>query len=146
MAKLKCSACGAELDKITFSWGNKQWIFMLLGFLPLIWVFWRLSAGNDFGKDLQVRDVQKKVNGDTLTLVGSIHNGGGRRWEHPTIEAEFYSGSGQFLGEQSKHMDGSVPPRSSENFSLSLRPVPAEFLPDQGRIEIKITDAYSSSF
>ena len=146
IAKLKCSACGAELDKVTFSWGNKQWIFVLLGFLPLVWFFWHFSVGNDFSKDLQLRDVQKNVIGGSLKVIGAIHNVGGRRWEQPTVEAEFYSANGLFLGEKSERLDGTVSPHSTENFSISMSSVPAEFVPEQGRIEIKITDASTRAF
>ena len=89
--------------------------------------------------------MQKNISGGTLTLVGAIHNAGGRRWEHPTVEAEFYSASGKVLGEKSERMDGSVSPRSTENFSLSMSSIPTEFVPEQGRIEIKITDVHANA-
>lgn len=146
MAKLKCSACGAELDKLTMSWGGKQWILSLLGFIPLIWIFWRLSADNDFAKDLELRNVQKQIHSGALTIVGVIHNAGRRRWEHPTVEAEFYSEAGQFLGEVSERVDGSIPPRSDENFSLSLKGIPDQFVSDKDQIKIKITDSFSPNF
>jgi hypothetical protein len=145
-AKLRCSACGAEHEKLTIvSGGKHQWIFSILAFLPVIWIFWSMRD-KDFSKDLELRNVQKHISDSTLTVVGAIHNSGGRRWEHPTIEAEFYSESGQFLGELSERVDGSAPPRSDENFSLSFEQIPGRFMSEKVQIKIKITDALSSAF
>jgi hypothetical protein len=148
LTKLKCSACGAELDKIALSATKDQWLLglalSLLVLFPAVSMFW-VSSEKDFGKDLQLREVQKKLQASSLTVIGAIHNAGGRRWEHPTIEAEFYSSSGQFLGELAEDVSGYVAARATEHFSVSLKSVPAEFDPDKDRIEIKISDAYSPS-
>ena len=149
-AKLKCSACGAELDKVTLSWGRVHSLIilpiMLLALIPMFWIVWSMFVGNDFNKDLHLRNIQNTVSESSLTVLGAIENSGGRRWEHPTIKAEFFTSAGQFVGEQSRRLDGSIAPRSMENFSIKVTDIPQQFVRDQGRIDVKISNAFKSIF
>jgi len=91
IAKMKCSNCGAEMSNLSMSWGKKQLWFiipiMLLGFLPMIKLFW---LKGDATKDLVISQIQKRTHGDALEIVGLITNSGSHTFSSVTIEAEFF--------------------------------------------------------
>lgn len=148
-AKLKCSACGAELDTVTLSWGKAQSFIALPLILFALFMFWmvgRTFVGNDFTKDLHLVNIQNSLTDSSLTVLGAIENSGSRRWDALTIKAEFFTSGGQFVGEQSRRLDSSIAPRSKENFSITVTDVPQRFVSDQGRIDVKISHAFKALF
>lgn len=144
-AKFKCAACDAEIEKVQITQERESWISRVipnLGFLFFIAYMGYIILGkDDFSKDLQLRDVQKQIVGSSLEVVGVVQNTSKKRWERPTIEAEFYSEAGNFLGEISAKISGTIPPRSQEHFSVTEQLIPEKFIPPNGQIKFKITGA-----
>ena len=109
------------MTNLTFGWGKKQWVVMLIGFLPMVFVyFWILSPGGDFTKELQVTLTETRVSENRIDVFGKLENVGNHTWERITVEAEFFDQSGQFLDEASEYMSVSLLPESEENFRLTL--------------------------
>ncbi len=148
-AKIKCSACGAEIENVVFTWGRWQAAFsipLLLVAFGLIYLATQGLLPRDFNKDLHLRNIQKDLDGNSLTVLGAVENSGRHRWAHPVIKAEFFTSAGQFVGELSRRLDGSFAPHSTDHFSVSLTDIPKQFVSDQGKIEVKISDAFKDLF
>jgi uncharacterized protein YegJ (DUF2314 family) len=69
-AKAKCSNCGAELSNLTFSWGKRQWLWSLLGFLPLVtmlvWMDVWMFRGNRKNQKGRAMNVQRALGFATM--------------------------------------------------------------------------------
>ena len=104
-AKIKCSGCGAEMSNFNMNWGKKQLWFivpiMLIGFFPLLRITF---LKGDITKDLSINNVQTRVNGSSLEIVGVITNNSNREWSGVTVEAEFYDASGTFIAVSYTHL------------------------------------------
>ena len=92
--QIKCPHCDKNLSKVSMS--NKQmWLilpFMLLGFLPLIKIFFFKP---DASKDLAISEYKTQVvDEDTMEILGVITNSSKREWSSVSVEAEFYSKEG----------------------------------------------------
>lgn len=146
-ANIHCSNCGAELQSLNMNWSmRRQWLWMLpiliLGFLPL----GRLYFGQgDFKKDLLLTVLERQPTTSGLDLLGRIENQGRRAWQSIEVEAEFYDRDGKFLGESAATVRSQVAAGESENFRISLRNPPLKS-PEEGRLEVKVANAYSSPF
>ena len=73
-AKVKCSNCGAELTNLTFGWGKWQWLWGILGFLPLvallIWMqFWMFRESREFTNEIQASLIETRVGQDRFDVL-----------------------------------------------------------------------------
>jgi hypothetical protein len=146
-ASMKCSNCGAEMSNLNMTWGRKQMWFiiplMLIGFLPLI----KMSFfKGDVTKDLRISDVQTRVSGRSLELVGLITNTSGREWSSITVEAEFFDASGNFIDEASEYMRSDIAGNSKENFKIVITSPPEEALSGVIKPTVKISGGHTSPF
>lgn len=148
VAKLKCSACGVQVDQIKMPASRDKRnaaIILTLPFIAVVcWLVWDSFSAPNFHQDLQLKTTQTQVNDGILTLDGLIDNTSGKSWENLTIEAEFYSETGQFLGEISKKAEVISRPDSKSDFSLIMKPIPPTFIPGKGQIKTKVTNATES--
>ena len=55
----------------------------------MYWMVWSMFLGNDFRKDLHLRNIYDTISRNSLTVLGAMENSGSRRWEDPVIKAEF---------------------------------------------------------
>ena len=146
-ATVKCSHCGAEITNLNFSWGKKQWLwiipFLLLCLLPL----WRIyQPKGDFRKDLEVIVLEKRVTDSQFAILGTIQNTGKTQWKNIELDAEFYSPDGNFVDEASSRVSSSVDPGAVEHFKMEIRTPSAQVRSETTRMEVKIADAYTSPF
>src|SRR5262245_11067555 len=112
-AKLKCSNCGAEITNLTFSWGKKQWLWMLVPIVLLIvCVFSLARPQGDFRKELSLSVLSTRFSTNEVAVLGTLTNAGKHEWQSVMIKAEFYDKEGRFLDETSQYLSGSVRPRS----------------------------------
>ena len=147
IAKMKCSNCGAEMSNLTLSWGKKQLWFiipiMVIGFLPMVKLFW---FKGDATKDLVVSEIQKRVNGSSVEIVGLITNSGSNKFSSVTIEAEFFDAAGNFLDEESEYMRSEIPGGAKEHFKITLKtPLSQANAPDT-KMVVKVTGGQSMPF
>jgi hypothetical protein len=149
-AKLKCSNCGAEISNLTLSWGKKQWLWMLIAFVPII-IFGIVmslieSPKGDFSKDLQTTLLETRYSTNRIDVLGKITNSGKYKWSSIDVKAEFYDKNGRFLDEESGYISGSVKPGEEDNFRLSLNKPDDELLTNSPNVIVKVTGAYNGSF
>jgi hypothetical protein len=145
IAKMKCSNCGAEMSNLNMSWGKKQLWFvipiMLLGFLPMIKLFWFKGEAT---KDLVISEVQKRTNGNTLEIVGLLTNSGKHTFSSVTIEAEFFDAAGNFLDEQSEYLRSDITGGAKEHFKITVKTPPA--ISPEPKMVVKVTGGHSVPF
>ena len=144
---MKCSNCGAEMSNLNMTWGRKQMWFiipvMLLGFLPLI----KMSFfKGDVTKDLKISDIQTRMSGTSLEIVGLITNSSGRQWSSITVEAEFFDSSGNFLDEASEYMRSDIAGNSKEHFKIVILSPPEAALSGAIKPVVKISGGQTSPF
>lgn len=149
-ATVKCSNCGAEITNLNFSWGKKQWIFMLplLVILPLsLWPMWRImKPKGDFREDLHVTVEETREVDNTLEILGTIENKGKATWAGIQIDVEFFDAQGKFIDEASGHVVSSVVAGEKENFKLDV-PAASRQIEQEGiRMEVKVADARATIF
>ena len=147
LAKVKCSNCGAEMSNLNFSWGKKQWLFivpiMLIGFLPLARM---MFFQGDATKDLSVSKVQKRDAGGSLEIVGLITNTGSRKWSGVTVEAEFFDAAGNFIDEAQEFLRSDVQAGAKEHFKIRVtQPVPA-MTATETKMVVKVSGGHTSPF
>ena len=145
--KMKCSNCGAEIENLNMNWGRKQiWLvlpILILGFFPLIKItFFKATVT----EDLSISEVESKVVGSSLEIIGLITNSSGNEWSGVTVEAEFYDASGKFLDEGSDYLRSDIAGKAKEHFKITLRNPPEAAL--QGDIEpkLKVSGGHTSPF
>jgi hypothetical protein len=146
-ANMKCSNCGAEMSNLSMNWGRKQlWFiipFMLLGFLPLI----KMSFfKGDVTKDLKISDIQTRVSGYSLEVVGIITNTSNREWSGITVEAEFFDASGKFIDEASDYIRSDIAGNAKEYFKITVPSPPDEALNGAMRPIVKVSSGHTSPF
>ena len=146
-AKLKCSHCGAEMTNLTFSWGKKQWLWMIVAFLPLIGLVWWLERPRgDFMQELKTSIMETLVTTNGIAVLGKVTNSGKHEWQSVQVEAEFYGNDGRFLDEESQFVSGSLRPGAEENFRLTLRSPGEELITNSFKVRLKVTDASNYAF
>jgi hypothetical protein len=146
-AKLKCSNCGAEITNLTFSWGIKQWLWMLLPILlAIVCVFWLAHSRGDFRKELSISVLNTRFSTNEVAVLGVVTNSGKHEWQSVMIKAEFYDKEGRFLDEASEYLSGSVRPRSEEHFRISLRKPAEEITTGSPKVVVKVSEARDDIF
>lgn len=147
IAKMKCSNCGAEMSNLNFSWGKKYWLFMipvmLLGFLPLMKM---MFFKGDATKDLVISEIQKRVNGPNIDVIGLITNSGSHKWSSITVEAEFFDSAGVFLDEESSYLRSDISPTAKEHFKISWKASDPKLLADDVKMVVKVAGGHSMPF
>lgn len=147
IAKMKCSNCGAEMSNLNMSWGKKQLWFlipiMLLGFLPMIKLFWFKAEPT---KELSITEVQKRTNGSALEIVGLLTNNGTHTFSSVSVEAEFYDAAGNFLDEESSYIRADIPGGAKEHFKITVKTPPAQASLPDAKMVVKVTGGHSMPF
>ena len=146
-ATVKCSNCGAEITNLNFSWGKKQWIYiipiMLLGFYPM-WSLYKPKG--DFRHDLQISILERRQADKSIEILGTIENTGKTTWKNVNIDCLFFNGNGTFVDKSSGRVDAVVMPRGKEYFKIVVRDTDGKLsLPDV-KLNAKVADAYSNPF
>ena len=146
-ASVKCSNCGAEISNLNFSWGKKQWLWMIPFLAFCLLPMWRLyRPKGDYRQDLHVAVLEKRIVDSRLEILGTIQNAGKTKWENIELDAEFYGADGKFVDEASARVSSSVEPGAIEHFKMEIKNPSEQIRSDSARMELKIADAYSSPF
>ncbi len=141
-AKLKCSNCGAEITNLSLSWGKKQWLWILVAFVPMIaWIFWLEHPRGDFTKELSASLLNTRFSTNEVAVLGIVKNSGKHEWQFITVKAEFYDKDGRFLDEVDESLSASLRPGSEEHFRLTLRKPTEEILTGSPKVVLKVSDA-----
>jgi hypothetical protein len=147
IAKMKCSNCGAEMSNLNMTWGRKQLWFiipiLLLGFLPMAKLFW---FKGDATKELTVSEIQKRISGQSLEIVGLITNNGGHKWSSVTIEAEFFDAAGNFLDEASEYLRSDINEGAKEHFKITMKLPPTQESLLGTKMVVKVTGGHTMPF
>ena len=135
------------MSNLNFSWGRKYLLFiipiMLLGFAPIVkMTFFK----GDVTRELVISDVQKRLKGSNIDVIGLITNKGSHKWSGITIEAEFFDASGAFLDEFSAHLASEIPPSAKEHFKISLRSTDSNLQEENIKMVVKIAGGHTSPF
>ena len=146
-AKIKCSHCGSEMTNMNIDWGRKQfwWTlpFMFLGFLPMIkMTFFK----GDITKDLSISNVETRVVGSSLEIVGLITNNGNHEWSGITVEAEFFDSSGAFVDEASEYLRSDIRSKQEEHFKIVITEPHSQVLSSSINPKLKIAGGHSNLF
>jgi hypothetical protein len=146
-AIMKCSNCGAEMSNLNMTWGRRQLWFiipaMLLGFFPLIkMTFFK----GDVTKDLTVSNIQTRVSGTSLEIVGLITNSSSREWSGVTVESEFFDASGNFVDEASEYLRSDISGNSKEHFKIVIHSPPEAAVSGSIKPIVKISGGHTNPF
>jgi hypothetical protein len=146
-ASVKCSNCGAEITNLNFSWGKRQWLFIipaiLIGFFPM----WHLyKPKGDFRKDLQLTVLEKRIAGKSVEILGTVENKGRHSWDSIHINAEFYSPDGKFVDQASEYLSSAVSSGAKENFKICIPDASDWAKSDATRLQLKVGNAMSPLF
>jgi hypothetical protein len=150
-AKVRCSACGAELTNLTFSWGKRQSLWGLLGFLPivaiLVWMqLWMFRPNREFATELNVSLIERRAAKNRLDVLERLKNVGSHTWDRITVEAEVYDKDGRFMDEASNYISAILSPGSEEHFRLTLENPSESMLDESSKVVLKVTDADEDRF
>ena len=145
--KMTCSNCGAEIVNLNMNWGRKQiWLvlpILILGFLPLVKMTFFKGVVSE---DLSISEVETKVVGSSLEIIGLITNSSGNEWSGVTVEAEFYDASGKFLDEGSDYLRSDIAGKAKEHFKITLRNPPEAALQGEILPKLKVSGGHTSPF
>ncbi|MBI5687729.1 MAG: hypothetical protein HZC54_21880 [Verrucomicrobia bacterium] len=145
--KLKCSNCGAEITNLNFGFGKWNWLWMLVGFLPLLFVFWTFwQPKGDYRKDLVVTVVHTRVAPDNINVLAKIRNEGKHDWQSVEVLAELYGKDGQFLTQQPQSINGALQPGEERQFRFVFYPPSGEPLSTPPKIVLKPVQAHHFAF
>ena len=146
-ATVKCSNCGAEITNLNFSWGRKQWIWLmpivLMGFYPM-WSLYKPKG--DFRRDLKITVLEKRQADKSFEILGTIENTGKTRWQNVNIDCLFFDAKGAFVDKASGRVDAAVLPSGKEYFKITLRDTDGKLSLPEVKLSTKVADAYSSPF
>ncbi len=146
-ATVKCSNCGAEISNLNFSWGKKQWLFivpiMLIGFLPM-WQLYRPKG--DFRKDLKITVLEKRQVDKSYEILGTVENNGKTHWKNTNIDCLFFDAKGVFIDKVSGRVDAVVMPGGKEYFKITANDADGKLNSPGINLEAKVADAYSNPF
>jgi hypothetical protein len=116
---------------------------MLLGFLPLIkMTFFK----GEVTKDLTVGEIQTKVSGRSLEIIGLITNSSRSEWSSVTVEAEFFDDSGKFVDEAIEYLRSDIGGNSKEHFKIVINSPPEAALNGSIKPVVKISGGHTSPF
>jgi hypothetical protein len=145
-ATVKCSNCGAEITNLNFSWGGKQWIWivpiLLLAFLPL-WVFW---PKGEFRKDLQLTILDKRPGEKSLEVLGTVENKGKTTWDNVGIDCDFFDAKGVFIDKASGGVNAVVMPDEKEYFTITAKDTDGKLSASGVRMDAKVANAFANPF
>jgi hypothetical protein len=149
-ATVKCSSCGAEITKLTVSYGKWQWIwglvmipFLLLSLVPSWWSLY--GPKESFHQSLVVTEAEKIVEGSNCSILGKIENHGKTEWKGILMNAEFFDSKGTFIHELSWQINTSVAPGGMDHFKLTMKNVSAAIQNKDTRMEVKVVGASHKS-
>ena len=146
-AKVKCSECGAEITNLNFTWGKKQWLFVLPIMLIGLYPMWRvMGPKGNYRDDLQVEILKKRVSGNNLEILGTIENVANTTWQSIKVDAEFFDSSGGFVDEETTYMSGSIEPGRKEHFKIKVYMDNEELLKEDVTMKLKVSDAQAKLF
>lgn len=146
-ANLKCSNCGAEITNLNFSWGKKQWLWMVPGLLICLFPMWRLyKPKGDFRQDLQITVLEKRQIDKDFEILGDVSNRGKTRWENLNIDCLFFDSKGAFIDKASGRVNAVVMPNGKEYFKIMAKDANGRLSSPDVKMEAKVADAYSSPF
>lgn len=149
-AKVKCSNCGEEMTNLTFSWGEKQWLWVPFGFLPLlffiIWMNRWMFPNGDFASEIEITHTETRVSENRIDVLGKLRNVGDHTWKRVTLEAEFFDQNDRFLDETSEYMSVSLSPGSEEHFRVTLANPTDRIANGDPKVVLKVTDANLDRF
>jgi len=132
---------------LNFGWGKKQWWFMIPVFLIILLPMWRLyRPGGDYRKELQINMEETRAVDSNIEILGTIKNSGKATWENISIDAEFFNADGKFVDEAAGCVSSSVGPGELEHFKITIENASEQIRDDNIRMELKVADAFSSSF
>ena len=145
--QIKCSNCGNEFENINVDWGRKQfWLILpiiLIGFYPLAKMTLFKSV---ISKDLSISEVETKVVGNSLEIIGLITNSSRNEWSGVSVEAEFYDASGKFLDEESQYLRTDIAGNSKEYFKINLSSPPEDAINGIIQPKLKLSGGHTSAF
>lgn len=145
--KLKCSNCGEEVSTLSMAWSWKPLLLMLpimlLGFLPMARLFF---FKGDISKELMISEIEKRINGGNLEIVGLITNNGSHDWSGVSIEAEFFDATGAFLDEEQEYLRSDVSRNAKEHFKITIRNPKDSMTAEGNKMVVKISGGHSSPF
>jgi len=134
------------MSNLNMTWGKRQLWFivpiMLLSFIPMARIFW---FRGDITKELKISEVQKRMNGDFIEIVGLITNTGSHNWSNVTIEAEFFDAAGNFVDEAQEYMRSNVARGAKEHFKIKVRPS-TTVIAEENKMELKIAGGHTMPF
>jgi hypothetical protein len=151
-AQLKCSNCGAEISNLNFSWGRKQWLwiipFMLFAFLfPIIMNHTMLKGDeHNFRTDLIIKDTEKRYTNGTIEILGTLENHGKVNWENIVVKAELYGKDGKFLDVLTGHTSANLLPGAIDHFKIESKDFPELRWKAINDMKVKVSDAYHSRY
>lgn len=139
--KLTCPHCKKDVATVSFSYGSKQWMFVLpilaLGLYPLlsmtVFKSHRLAS-----EDLQISSYETKLEGKELVVTGVITNLTESAWKSVSMEAEFFDETGKYIGEGTDYTGSDVHSNSQENFEVRFRQLPEQVVAGKAKTELKI--------
>lgn len=150
-AKMHCSNCGEEIENLSLSWGKNQWLWGLVGFLPmifmLIWFRYYLFVDKEFEEEIQIAHFETRASENRIDVLGKLTNVGDESWDSVTVEAEFFSPGGEFVDETSDYISVKLSPGSEENFRITLsNPAGGLGLQAEPKVVLKVTQASTGRF
>ena len=135
------------MSNLNMTWGRKQLWFiipiMLLGFFPMARLLW---FKGDATKELRISDVQKRLNGDFIEIVGLITNTGTHNWSNVTIEAEFFDTAGNFVDEAQDYMRSNIAGGAKEHFKIKVKSPATTVSAGETKMELKISGGHTMPF
>lgn len=147
---VQCSNCGAEITNLNFSWGKKQWAWlvlimpvMMLGFLPL-WSLYKDKG--DFRDDLHITVLERRPGERSHEILGFIENHGKIRWENIILDFDFFSAAGTFMDKASGRVNAVAQPGGKEYFKIVTRDAASSLSAEGVEMRAKVADAYNKPF
>jgi len=146
-AKVKCSNCGAEITNLSMNWRKRDWLWMLLVFVPLIaFYLWVELPRGDYTADLRIQLLERRVRADRVDVLARLENRGTHDWEYIHVEAEVYDSSGRYLDESSDVFPGTIRPGGTENVRISFCKPIGEVLDSTTSVRVKVSGASRKQF
>ena len=135
------------MSNLNMSWGKKQLWFMipimLIGFLPLIKIFW---FKGDVTKDLVISQIEKRKDERSLQIIGLVTNKGTHKWSSVTVEAEFFDAAGKFIDEDNEYLHADIAPGAQEHFKITLKLRPETVEAPGTKMVVKVTGGNTMPF
>lgn len=142
-ASVKCSNCGAEISNLNFSWGRKQWLWVVPVLVVSLLPLWRIyMPKGDFRQDLVIQVLERRPVDKTVEILGSVSNTGKSRWENINIDCLFFDPTGTFIDKASGRVEAVVRPGGKEYFKITAKDPSGRLVTEGVKMEAKVADAY----